>query len=299
MKTYANGRGIAIIGDVPLFVAHHSADVWVNRSLFSLDASGRPQTVAGVPPDYFAAAGQLWGNPQYNWQRLKADGYRWWRDRLRRQLQLADRVRIDHFRGLAAYWEINAGAKTAAGGRWVKGPGADFLLACCREFGSDSFIAEDLGIITDDVDTLRWQFEMPGMQVLQFALSGEPMTDDRHTVVYSGTHDNDTTAGWLRKLRDSDPAVYRRVCRRLGSDDSTDERQLTERLLRFALDRRADMVILPLQDILGLGTEARMNIPGTASGNWGWRLANDQLSDDISRKLANWLASCGRLPPPR
>lgn len=298
LKDYANRHGIAIIGDVPLFVAHHSADVWANRAYFALDTAGRPAKLAGVPPDYFSASGQLWGNPQYNWQQLKADGYRWWCERLRQQLRQADILRIDHFRGLAAYWEIDAAAKTAAEGRWVKGPGADFLLTCCRQFGSAHFIAEDLGVITAEVDELRWRFDLPGMQVLQFALVELAMPDDTHTVLYSGTHDNNTTLGWLRGLRRRQPELYCELCRRTGAAADFDERELTEHLLRFALGRRADTVILPLQDILGLGAAARMNKPGTASGNWGWRLTKNDLNSDISRKLSNWVAGCGRLPQP-
>jgi 4-alpha-glucanotransferase len=295
LKQYANSRGISIIGDLPLFVAHHSADVWANRDLFSLDESGRPNKVAGVPPDYFSATGQLWGNPQYRWDRLKSNDYSWWRQRLKSQFQQTDVVRIDHFRGLAAYWEIAAEADTAINGRWVKGPGADFLLTCFRQLDAN-FIAEDLGVITADVDELRWRFALPGMQVLQFAFSPELMKEEKHTVLYTGTHDNNTTLGWLRSLRRSDPELYRQVRRQTGADDTLTDRELTNHLVRFALSRRADTVILPLQDILELGAEARMNKPGTATGNWGWRMAKGCLTGIISRKLSDWIEAYDRFP---
>ncbi|KYZ76205.1 hypothetical protein AXX12_07115 [Anaerosporomusa subterranea] len=294
LKQYANSRGVSIIGDLPLFVAHHSADVWANRDLFSLDESGRPDKVAGVPPDYFSVTGQLWGNPQYRWERLKSDDYCWWRERLKSQFQQADIVRIDHFRGLAAYWEIAAEAVTAINGRWVNGPGADFLLTCFRHLETATFIAEDLGVITPDVNELRWRFALPGMQVLHFAFSPEQMKDEKHTILYTGTHDNNTTLGWLRSLRRSDVELYHQVRRHTGADDTLTDREMTSHLVRFALSRHADTVILPLQDILLLGAEARMNKPGKAAGNWGWRMAKDCLTETISRELANWVETYDR-----
>jgi 4-alpha-glucanotransferase len=296
IRQYANDRGISIIGDLPLFVAHHSADVWANRDLFSLDVSGRPDKVAGVPPDCFSACGQLWGNPQYRWDRMKADGYSWWCDRLKIQFQQADIVRIDHFRGLAGYWEIKAEEITAVNGRWVKGPAVDFLLTCFRHLKKPRFIAEDLGVITPDVNELRWRFGLPGMQVLQFAFCPDLQQDEKHTILYTGTHDNNTTLGWLRSLRRSDPELYQQVRRQTGAGDALTDRELASHCMRFALSRRADTVILPLQDILELGTEARMNKPGTAIGNWSWRMAKGCLTEDISRKLADWVVRYDRVP---
>lgn len=294
LKHYANSRGIRIIGDLPLFVAHHSADVWANRELFSLDAAGQPRTVAGVPPDYFSATGQLWGNPQYDWERMQADEYRWWRERLASQFRQADMIRIDHFRGLAAYWEVQAGAESAMEGQWVTGPGAGFLLSCFRHVSAARLIAEDLGIITADVDALRWRFSLPGMQVLQFAIASEPMPDEKHTVFYTGTHDNNTLVGWLQELYGDDPAYYRQVCRRTGAPETATVRELAGCCIGFALSRGADTVILPLQDILLLGAEARMNIPGQADGNWGWRVAKSELSLAIAREIAEQVARCQR-----
>lgn len=295
IRQYASQRGISIIGDLPLFVAHHSADVWANRELFALDSAGQPALVAGVPPDYFSSTGQLWGNPQYRWDKMKQDSYCWWRERLRTQFAQADIVRIDHFRGLAAYWEIAADEKTAITGRWVQGPGEDFLLACFRHLDNLNFIAEDLGVITPDVDELRWRFSLPGMQVLHFAFSPDTLIkDEKHTVLYTGTHDNNTTLGWLRTVRRTDPELYREIRCQTGADSTLNDRQLTIHIARFALSRRADTVILPLQDIFGMGKQARMNKPGTATGNWGWRVPEGCLTRDISRKLATWVEETNR-----
>lgn len=295
LKQYANSKGIAIIGDLPLFVAHHSADVWANPQLFALNDDLRPELVAGVPPDYFSETGQLWGNPQYRWERMKQDEYRWWRDRLASQFEQADIVRIDHFRGLAAYWEVSAKEETSIHGHWVNGPGEDFLLTCFRHLGKADFIAEDLGVITPDVDELRWRFGLPGMQVLHFAFSVDntDIPDEKHTVLYTGTHDNNTSLGWLRSLREDDPALYRAVGRQIGADGENDF-AAAERLMQFALSRRADTVILPMQDILGLGAEARLNTPGTPTGNWGWRMRNDSLDPVISGKLRKWIEKTNR-----
>lgn len=287
LKQYANSCGIRIIGDLPLFVAHHSADVWAHRELFSLDTAGLPQTIAGVPPDYFSVTGQLWGNPQYHWERMKADGYQWWCKRLEIQFQQADIVRIDHFRGLAAYWEIKAGEIDAVKGQWVAGPGADFLLACFRHVPAAQFIAEDLGIITADVNELRWRFFLPGMQVLQFAFGSERITDEKHSILYTGTHDNNTLVGWLQELYHSDPDRYRQVCRQTGAVETASVRELARYCIEFAFSCRADTVILPLQDILLQGTEARMNTPGKAQGNWGWRMSKSDLRQNIAWEITD------------
>ena len=295
LKQYANTRGISLIGDLPLFVAHHSADVWSQRQLFTLDDQGLPAKVAGVPPDYFSLTGQLWGNPQYDWSRMKADDYGWWCERLQTQFEQADLVRIDHFRGLAAYWEIGAEEETAVNGRWVRGPGEDFLLACLRHLPAAKFIAEDLGVITPDVEDLRWRFDLPGMQVLHFAFSPDrPLKNEEHTFLYTGTHDNNTTLGWLRTLRQADPELYQTVRHQSGAPDRLSDRGMTEFLIQFALKRRANTVILPLQDILGLGAKARMNKPGTPTGNWNWRVPKTCLTASISRKLAEWVENSAR-----
>ena len=295
LRLYANQRGIRIIGDLPLFVAHHSADVWANPEYFSLDESGRPSRIAGVPPDYFSATGQLWGNPQYDWESLKRDDYKWWIERLKVLFTQVDIVRIDHFRGLAAYWEVLAEAKTAIDGKWQTGPGADFLLACFQELPKADFIAEDLGIITPDVDELRWRFALPGMQVLQFAFGGDGLPPDQtHMVVYTGTHDNNTTIGWLNELRDIDSGFYSRVLSQIGANESMDDEQIAEVFVRFAFGRRADRVIVPMQDILALDSNARMNTPGTPAGNWNWRLSKACLTENVARKLAQWVEAAGR-----
>lgn len=295
LKQFANQRGIRVIGDLPLFVAHHSADVWARRDLFALDDQGNPKTVAGVPPDYFSSTGQLWGNPQYDWNKMKQENYRWWIERLKVQFRQADTVRIDHFRGLAAYWEIDAAAKTAMEGRWTTGPGEEFLLECCRQLPNAQLIAEDLGVITPDVDELRWRFALPGMNVLHFAFSPDHLPkDDKYTVLYTGTHDNNTTLGWLKEIRSNDPTLYREVCRLVGITDHQNDKQAAWKFVQFALSRRADTVILPLQDILVLGREARMNIPGTPVGNWSWRVSKQSLTSSAALNLASLMKQYNR-----
>ncbi|MBI3361175.1 MAG: 4-alpha-glucanotransferase [Chloroflexi bacterium] len=301
LKTYANAKGIVIVGDVPIFVAYDSADVWARPPLFRLDASGQPTHVAGVPPDYFSPTGQLWGNPLYQWDGLKKRGYDWWIDRLRATLATVDIVRLDHFRGFEAYWEVPAGMPTAEVGRWVKGPGAHFFEAIRAALGDAPtslsaglpIIAEDLGVITPEVVALRDRFNLPGMKVLQFAFAGDPADPflphnfPRNCVAYSGTHDNDTSRGWYQTLSQKERDFYRRYSGRDGSDVSWD-------LIRLAWASVANMAVAPLQDVLSLGPEARMNLPGRASGNWSWRYLSDQLADGVRVRLTALTRLYGR-----
>jgi 4-alpha-glucanotransferase len=286
LKDHANGRGLRLIGDVPIFVAGDSADVWTHPELFLLDDRRRPRAVAGVPPDYFSATGQLWGNPLYDWPAHRRTGYAWWVARLRATLAQVDLVRLDHFRGFEAYWEVPAGSPTAASGRWVKGPGADLLDVLQTALGGLPLIAEDLGVITPEVDALRCRFGLPGMRIMQFAFGGAretrflPHNYERHTVVYTGTHDNDTTFGWYQNLTPEEHRYFRRYAPATDKDVSWE-------LIRLAWASVAELAVTPLQDVLGLGTEARMNWPGRPSGNWRWRFTSDQLTDDLLDGLAD------------
>jgi len=290
LREYAVGKGIKIIGDMPIFVAHHSADVWAHSQLFQLDRQGRPTVVAGVPPDYFSETGQLWGNPLYRWQEMAKDDYCWWRERFTVLLSLVDMVRVDHFRGFEGYWQIPASAETAEKGRWVKGPGKRFFAVLKRYFGQLPVIAEDLGVITPEVTALRRQFDYPGMKVLHFAFnmasSGqpEPLECGPDTVVYTGTHDNDTTLGWYRELALAGGTAA--VDRYLGLKTGDDDREVPWRLTALAYNCQAGTAIIPLQDVLGLGPAARMNTPGTVGGNWEWRCADGRLTADLAEKLA-------------
>jgi len=293
LKAYANERGISIIGDAPIFVAYDSADVWANRELFFLDDEGNPTVVAGVPPDYFSATGQRWGNPLYRWDRMRRDGYAWWVARLRQTFTQVDILRLDHFRGFAAYWEVPADQDTAINGRWVRGPGADLFQALDRQLGGLPIIAEDLGLITPDVLELRDQFGFPGMKVLQFAFSDSenvylPHNHTPNSVVYTGTHDNDTTVGWFRELSEADREWVRAYLGRDGHD-------IAWELLRLAMMSVADMAIVPLQDVLRLGGEARMNQPGRLGGNWAWRFRAGQLDDGLIAGLRFLTTIYGRL----
>jgi 4-alpha-glucanotransferase len=289
----ARGRGIAIVGDVPIYVSHHSADVWVHRDLFALDAGGRADLVAGVPPDYFSETGQLWGYPLYRWDRMKADGFSWWVERLRAALRLADVVRVDHFRGFAGYWEVPAGARTAAEGRWAEGPGLPFFAALREAFGALPLIAEDLGTITPDVKRLLAETGIPGMKVLQFAFSEEdsPHAPHRHVenaVVYTGTHDNDTARGWFAALP---PEDRRRVLEYLGGDGG----EIEWDLIRAALASVADRAIVPLQDVFSLGSEARMNMPGMSANNWRWRAKSEDFTAERAGRFRRLVELTGRL----
>ncbi len=293
LKQYANARDILLFGDMPIFVAHDSADVWAQRAYFDLDAAGAPRVVAGVPPDYFSATGQRWGNPHYRWSRMQADGFRWWRERLRTQLRLFDLVRIDHFRGFEAYWEIPAASDTAIGGHWVKAPGAALFAKLHDEWEVLPLVAEDLGYITPEVHALREAFGLPGMKILQFAFDGgadNPYLPHRHEangVVYTGTHDNDTTLGWFEGL---DAPARRRVLEYLGHPGEP----MPWPLIRCALASVARLAVVPLQDVLGLGRGHRMNTPGVPNGNWRWRFQWDQISGDLAGRLRHMVEVYGR-----
>ncbi|HEX8693780.1 MAG TPA: 4-alpha-glucanotransferase [Longimicrobium sp.] len=295
LRRYANERGVKVIGDVPIFVAHDSADVWAHPELFELDAKGRPTVVSGVPPDYFSATGQRWGNPLYRWDVLERDGYRWWVERFRRTLELVDVARIDHFRGFEAYWEIPAEEETAVTGRWVPGPGHRLFRALERELGPLPLIAEDLGIITPEVDTLREELGLPGMRVLQFAFGGDdpenphlPANYPAATVAYTGTHDNDTAAGWFRGATREEKAGLRELT---GAPAG----EIHWGMIEVVMRSKADLAVVPLQDVLGLGSEARMNTPGTGEGNWEWRFREGDLTPGLAARLRELTRSSGRL----
>ena len=293
LKGHANARGIQLFGDIPIFVALDSADVWASPQLFDLDAMGNPRTVAGVPPDYFSATGQRWGNPLYVWERMREDGFRWWKARVHSQHELFDLMRIDHFRGFEAYWEIPASEPTAMHGHWVKAPGEALFEALLDEFGELPLVAEDLGVITPEVEALRDRFSLPGMKILQFAFDGGPANPylcHNHVpncVVYTGTHDNDTTAGWFEGL--SEPARGR-VLDYLGKPCES----MPWPLIRLALASVARLAVLPMQDVLGLGSEARMNTPGTTEGNWGWRFAWSEVPAELAPRLRRLIELYGR-----
>ena len=293
VKRYANEHGIRIMGDLPIFVAQDSADVWSNARLFSLEESGLPSVVAGVPPDYFSATGQRWGNPLYRWDRLAETGYGWWIERFRYLLRSVDIVRIDHFRGFEQYWEIPADHQTAEYGRWVRGPGASLFRAIEAELGSVPLVAEDLGIITAEVSALRRELGVPGMRVLQFAFGDDarnpylPHNYDSDTVVYTGTHDNDTTVGWYANAGEHERESVRSYLARDGSDIAHD-------LIRLAYESVASTAMTPLQDVLSLGSEARMNLPGHPHGNWSWRVRPELLRPEGAAWLAGMVGTYGR-----
>jgi 4-alpha-glucanotransferase len=307
LKTAAKEKGIQLMGDLPIYVAHDSADVWANRECFKLDAAGHKLVQAGVPPDYFSATGQCWGNPIYNWDALQQTNYAWWVRRMRAAFQMFDSVRLDHFRGFEAYWEVPGDAVTAEKGQWVKGPGAALFHAIQTALGDLPIVAENLGLITPEVEALREEFDFPGMSILQFAFGGDgqahefkPHNFPRARVVYTGTHDNDTTMGWWNSTgladstRSSDEVVREKeyALRYLGTDGT--EMQWT--LMRTALSSVANTVLIPMQDILGLGSEARMNTPGRSSGNWAFRFTWPQLSDTITRRLRTLVDTYDRIP---
>ncbi len=296
LKGAANERGINLIGDTPIFVAHDSSDVWAHPEFYHLSAQGEPTAVAGVPPDYYSDTGQLWGNPIYRWDVMKESGYGWWIDRVKATLAAVDIVRLDHFRGFEAYWEVPAGEKTAVRGRWVKGPGADLFHALRHGFSVHNLplIAEDLGVITPEVTALRDQFELPGMKVLQFSFSGgvarmePPYQYPRNCVVYTGTHDNDTAWGWFRYSASAEEREM--ALKYMG----TDGREFNWDLIRLALSSVADVAVVPLQDVLGLDSESRMNYPGRATGNWTWRFLPGAIPVEMKRRLADMAEVYGR-----
>jgi 4-alpha-glucanotransferase len=296
LRLYANERGIRIIGDVPIFVAYQGADVWSHQGLFELDENGRPSVVAGVPPDYFSKSGQLWGNPLYRWDIHEKTGYAWWIARLRHALQLADLVRIDHFRGFVAYWEVLADAPNAINGKWVAGPGEKLFEAFKKAFSHLPIIAEDLGLITPDVVELRDKFKLPGMRILQFAFTeGEdnhflPHHYVPNTIAYTGTHDNDTTLGWWNSVSEHEKNFARLYLDSNGHEIHWD-------MMRALSRSVANIVIFPMQDVLGLPGKHRMNFPGQQGGNWEWRFSWDQVRPEITQALAKISVEHGRSPP--
>jgi len=281
---YAHSKGIQIIGDIPIFIAYDSADAWANPDLFYLDKKGLPTAVAGVPPDYFSPTGQLWGNPLYRWNVHKKTGYAWWIKRFQASLQLFDLIRLDHFRGFAGYWEIPYGNPTAEFGRWVPGPGADLFFAIQEALGHLPIIAEDLGEITPDVIELRERFELPGMRIAQFGFSTDPHDAflphnyPTRSIAYTGTHDNDTVRGWYETAPENERDLFRRYLSCSGEDASWD-------LIRAVWQSPAQVTVAPMQDFLSLGTDARMNFPGHASGNWGWRMSPGSLSVGLLERI--------------
>lgn len=293
LKAYANGKGVEIVGDAPIFVAHHSADVWAHQALFDLDAHGRPRVVAGVPPDYFSSTGQRWGNPLYRWPAHAQDGYAWWVDRLRCLFEQVDIVRIDHFRGFAACWEVPAEAPTAVTGHWVPGPGEALFKAVARALGPVPIIAEDLGLITPEVDALRRKTGYPGMRILQFAFAGDasdrylPHHHEPDSVVYTGTHDNNTTAGWWAQASDHERQFARGYL-------ATDGHDMPWTLIRAACASVADTAIHPMQDVLELPGECRMNHPGHSEGWWTWRFQWNQVQPWHAERLAELCRLYGR-----
>ncbi len=296
LHRYANEKGVQIVGDLPIFVAYDSADVWANPHLFKLDENLLPIVVAGVPPDYFSETGQLWGNPLYRWDVMAADGYTWWIERLRQTLRWVDIVRLDHFRGFVAAWEVPAGEPTAVNGRWVPGPGEDLFRAVEAALGEVPIIAEDLGFITPDVEALRRRLGFPGMKVLQFAFGTDasnpylPHNYESNAVVYTGTHDNETLVGWTTHLSPREGEHLRRY---LGPVDEA----LHWAIIRLAYRSVADVAIVPLQDVLGLGNEARMNCPGHLGGYWSWRYRVGMLHDELRGRLREMALAYGRIEP--
>src|SRR5437870_11244752 len=292
LKAYCNRRGIKIVGDIPIFVAHDSADVWTNPEQFKLNPDGTPTVVAGVPPDYFSKTGQYWGNPLFDWDRMLADGFKWWIERVRATLHTVDIARIDHFRGFAACWEIPGGDTTAERGRWVEAPGRELSTAIRKALGELPIIAEDLGVITPDVEKLRDDFGFPGMRILQFAFSSDTKNIDlphnyhRNVVAYTGTHDNDTTVGWFHSVAgagstrtqeqiDTERSFCAKYLHTLGEEIHWD-------FIRALFASVANTAIVPMQDVLGLGTEARVHLPNSTSGNWLWRLKASSLTDNLA-----------------
>lgn len=287
LRQYANERGIEIIGDIPIYVAHDSADVWANPKNFCLNPETfQPALMAGVPPDYFSETGQLWGNPVYNWDYLQETQFDWWVDRFRTLLEYVDIIRIDHFRGLRAYWAVAEGEETAMNGEWIEAPGAELFERICEVLGELPVVAEDLGTITPDVEELRDRFDLPGMKILLFAFDSGPENPylpfnywGRNWMVYTGTHDNNTTVGWFE---DRNEGAKTHVKNYLGSISPDG---IHWDLMRLASSSTANQAIFPLQDVLGLGSQARMNLPGTAEGNWGWRYRPEMLGSEVSDRL--------------
>ena len=297
LKSYANMRGIDIIGDIPIYVAHDSADVWAHPDIFCLDKeTGVAAQMAGVPPDYFSATGQLWGNPVYNWEELQKQDFRWWVQRFEAMLDYVDIIRIDHFRGFEAYWSVPQGEETAINGKWVEAPGDAFFEVIRQKLGKLPVLAEDLGVITPEVEALRDKYEFPGMKVLQFAFGSDPgnpflpFNYPRNAVVYTGTHDNDTTVGWFNTANDNEK---HNLWLYLGC---ISPEGINWDLIRLALSSIANQAIIPLQDVLGLGNEARMNFPSIAEGNWEWRYQAAALTEELGDRLKVLTRLNGRAP---
>jgi len=294
LREYALEKNVHVFGDLPIFVSHDSVDVWTNRDAFHLLKNGQAKLVAGVPPDYFSKTGQRWGNPLYNWLVMQKNDFAWWRQRMQRQLSLYDIIRIDHFRGLEAYWEIKASQKTAEKGKWVKAPGEALFKSFLKHLGELPLVAEDLGVITDKVTKLRHQFNLPGMKILQFGFEDDfnnaylPHQHEQDYVAYSGTHDNDTSLGWYQGLS---PEIRQRVNDYLACE----EHDMPMSLVRATIASVAQTAIVPMQDILGLGSEARMNVPGVKDGNWTWRFNWDQVPENLSRDLLKMNGLYGRV----
>lgn len=296
LKQYANERSIYIIGDIPIYVAHDSADVWAHPEIFCLDKqTGEAKLMAGVPPDYFSSTGQLWGNPVYDWETLQKQDFNWWVQRFEAMLDYVDIIRIDHFRGFEAFWAVPKGEKTAINGKWIKAPGEQLFETIKRKLGKLPVLAEDLGTITPEVEALRDKFEFPGMKVLQFAFGSDannpylPFNYQRNAVVYTGTHDNDTTVGWFHQASDWEK---QNLLLYLGSFSPDG---IHWDFIRLALSSVANLAIIPLQDLLGLGTEARMNFPSKAEGNWEWRYKAQALSEELAKKLKTLTTLYGRV----
>ena len=299
LKRHSQANNIRILGDIPIYVAHDSADVWSNRDLFELAPDGRSTKVAGVPPDYFSATGQLWGNPIYRWDHMEETGYKWWIERFRATLEVVDLVRLDHFRGFEAYWEVPASEKTAVNGRWRKGPGAKLFEALRQALGDLPIVAENLGVITMEVEALRHQFGFPGMSVLQFAFGKDPQAPTfrphnypHELVAYTGTHDNDTTVGWWHSKAAADST---RTPDDIDQEQAftkaylnTNGEQINWAFIRTIMASVANTVIIPMQDVLGLGNEARMNLPATTQGNWRWRFREGAITNTMRDRLAQF-----------
>ena len=304
LKTYCNDHGIQILGDLPIFVAHDSADVWTNPEEFKLDKNGKALVVAGVPPDYFSTTGQFWGNPLYNWELMREEGFRWWIQRMRATLNVVDIVRVDHFRGFAACWEIPGGDLTAERGEWVEAPGRELFTAIRKALGELPIIAEDLGVITPDVVALRDEFGFPGMRILQFGFGSDTKNIDlphnytKHVVAYTGTHDNDTTVGWFNSVAGEGSTRTakqiereRKFCQNYLNSEG---KEIHWDFIRAVWASVADTAVVPLQDVLGLGTEARMNLPNSTSGNWAWRYKSGVLTETIESRLQELTDLYGR-----
>ncbi|MBD2772827.1 4-alpha-glucanotransferase [Iningainema tapete] len=297
VKTYANMSGVQIIGDIPIYVAHDSADVWANPDIFCLDEqTGEAALMAGVPPDYFSATGQLWGNPVYNWEELQKQDFKWWLGRFEAILDYVDVIRIDHFRGFEAYWAVKKGEQTAINGEWIKAPGERLFEVIKEKLGKLPIMAEDLGEITPEVEALRDKFEFPGMKILQFAFSADagnpflPFNFERNFIVYTGTHDNDTSLGWFNQATDYEKQNLMLYLGCISSDGVAWD------LIRLALTSVANQAIIPLQDILNLDTQSRMNFPSKAEGNWEWRYQDQALTQEIRHRLKVLTQLCGRAP---